>query len=1010
MRRCFLLASLLLSSMAWAADPQGSYSFRGYGPDQGLRNQAVTSLAQDAAGYIYVGTEDGLFRYDGERFLRLDSDDGLPSDSITSLHATRRGQLMVVTQKGLLAWNGATPGGKVLLADQEVLGVASSDAGRLLVSTTTGSYEGDSHVLARLPHIPAKPGAGWLSRDGSELLLAVDGNLYQRGANAHWRTRKLPEAAGESVQSLLRDARGRIWVRGRQLLLRLANFDAPIEDLGAELPGAAVQKGELLEDAAGRIWAPTNAGVAMFEGDQRTVINLARGLPHEWATTLLVDREGSLWVASEGVHRLQGRLAWTAFSSRQGLPSDTVWGIHRDLAGTLWAATNRGVARASANGWTVLPGTGDRSFYSFAEDTDGNLWIGGNSGKLGSNTLLFRARGSERFIRVPLASAKGPSTVNSLAIGADGALYVATMAHGLHRLQREGSAFKSEAIALPGGANNEQINQLSLDARGRLWVAGMHGLAVHDDRGWRRLLMADGLRENEIETITPDGGDGMWVSYWNLHGLTRLRVDASGRIIPSHITGPPALVEDTIYSVGVDDRRVLWLGTALGIKRWRGAAIEGFGRADGLPGDDAAANAFLHDSNGDLWFGMANGLVHFDASRDAGIVQPPVARVTSLQDGKGVDLGAATARVPWQRRTLTFRSAVLSFVDEHRIKRQVRLLGFEDAWRDTGVSETRYTGLLPGQYRFQVRARFGAGQFGPVASRSVVILPPWWLTWWFLSLALIAAVLLSLLVHRWQLRRLRLKNQALEALIATRTQDLQIANVALEEASMVDPLTGLKNRRYLKAFIPEDLAQAIRQQRARSPSMIGAQNRNIDLCVMLVDLDHFKLVNDIHGHGAGDAVLRQVGEVLRAACRASDVVVRWGGEEFLILARNADRHQAKVLATQICAALRAHAFDLGNGEVVHKTCSLGFTAFPLLPAQPEKFDWEQAVELADQCLYAAKKSGRDAWVGCLLLGDTSPDSDWPEGEVRKIAGYCLGLVLSSFPAGHPIQWNVPSAG
>lgn len=512
------------------------------------------------------------------------------------------------------------------------------------------------------------------------------------------------------MQSLLRDAHGRIWVRGRQLLLRLANFDAPVENLSTRLPGVAVQKGELVEDAAGRIWAPTNAGIVMFEGDQRTLIDLARGLPHEWATTLLVDREGSLWVASEGAHRLQGRLAWTAFSRRQGLPSDTVWSIHRDHAGALWAATNRGIAKASAEGWTALPGTGDRSFYSFAEDADGNLWVGGNSGKLGSNTLLLRAHASERFIPVPLSSAKGPSTVNSLAFGADGALYVATMAHGLHRLLREGSAYKSAAVALPGGASNEQINQLSLDARGRLWVAGMRGLAVLDDHGWRRLRRADGLRENEIETITPDAGDGIWVSYWNLHGLTRLRVETSGSTSATHIAGPSALVEDTIYSVGLDEKRVFWLGTALGIKRWRAPTTERFSRADGLPGDDAAANAFLADPNGDVWFGMANGLAHFDASRDAGLVRPPAARVTSLQDGMGSELGAVTARVPWQRRTLTFQSAALSFVDENRIKRQVRLLGFEDAWRDTEGGEARYTGLLPGQYRFEVRARFGNGE------------------------------------------------------------------------------------------------------------------------------------------------------------------------------------------------------------------------------------------------------------------------------------------------------------
>ncbi|MFD0739404.1 diguanylate cyclase [Lysobacter koreensis] len=1000
MRWLVLVACLAGSSMAHAADAPGTYSFRSYGPDQGLRNQAVTSLAQDRAGFLYVGTEDGLFRYDGEHFQRLGVANGLPSDSVTVLHATRQGRLWVATGKGMVAWAGTLPDpqvGGVLLPDQEVLGIASSDSGRLLVSTSAGSFEGDAPQLKPVPGLPRQAGAGWLAPDGREALLAVRGVLHRRDAAGRWHARRLPAAvAGETAQALLKDSRGRIWIRGRQMLLRLDRFDAPVQDLSARLPGAAVQKGELHHDAAGRVWAPTNHGIAFFDGAEQGLIDDVRGLPNEWATTVLMDREGSLWVGSEGVHRLQGRLAWTSFSRRQELPSDTVWAVMRDRAGTLWAATNRGVAHASARGWVALPATQARSFYAFAEGPAGDLWIGGNSGQAGTNTLLRRAPGAADFRPVPLTSARGPSTVNSLAFGADGALYVATMAHGLHRLTPAGTGFASQAVVLPGGAVDEQINQLARDPGGRLWAAGMRGLAVHDGRQWRRLGTADGLLESQVETITPAGAHGLWVSYWNVDGLSRVRVLAGGPRVVEHVTRPDALVGDTVYSAGLDRHGIVWLGTAMGVKRWRHGRIERFGRADGLPGDDASANAFWADANGDLWFGMANGLAHFDARHDAGVPKPPVTLVTSVQDGQARHLAAAIAQVAWDDRALTFRFAALSFLDETRIQRQVRLLGFENAWRDTRVSEARYTGLLPGRYRFQVRARYGAGAFGPIATRTVAVLPPWWLTWWFLALTVAAVVLLAVLALRWWLRRLRRKNLQLEALVAARTRELQVANAALEEASMVDPLTGLKNRRYLAVFMPEELARCLRQRRVDADEARDARGRNLDLCLLMVDLDHFKSVNDTHGHAAGDLVLRQVAQVMRAACRESDVVVRWGGEEFLILARNADRDQAQVLAAMVCDAVRAHPFDLGNGVVLRKTCSLGFSAFPLVPGQPERFGWEAAVELADQCLYAAKNSGRDGWVGCLVQ-DPVAAADGALPAMQELAGDGQGRILSSFP-------------
>ena len=302
------------SARAPGTDATGSYAFRSYGPDHGLRNQAVTSLAQDRDGFLFVGTEDGLFRYDGTRFERFGTAEGLPSDSITLLHRARDGRLWVATRAGLTAWAGQAPDPAargVLLPQEQVTGIGASGAGRLVVATDRGVFEGDAKGLVPIAGLSTKdPGAAWISADGSEVLVASRGRLHRRLGRGAFTTRELaPAFRNEAVQALLTDAGGRIWMRGRRTLARLASFDARVEDLSALLPGAAVQKGVLVPDDDGRIWAPTNLGLVCLEGGTSWVLSEERGLPTQWATTALADREGSLWVASEGVHRLQGRLA-----------------------------------------------------------------------------------------------------------------------------------------------------------------------------------------------------------------------------------------------------------------------------------------------------------------------------------------------------------------------------------------------------------------------------------------------------------------------------------------------------------------------------------------------------------------------------------------------------------------------------------------------------------------------------------------------------------------------------
>jgi diguanylate cyclase (GGDEF)-like protein len=184
-----------------------------------------------------------------------------------------------------------------------------------------------------------------------------------------------------------------------------------------------------------------------------------------------------------------------------------------------------------------------------------------------------------------------------------------------------------------------------------------------------------------------------------------------------------------------------------------------------------------------------------------------------------------------------------------------------------------------------------------------------------------------------------------------------------EALSVTDALTGVWNRRYVHQTMQMDVAASLRRHRAMASR--GAFPEDADLIFMMLDVDHFKRVNDEFGHAAGDQVLVQLGTVLRTTSRDSDIVVRWGGEEFLIIARFTNRQQAAATAERLRQAVERHVTTLADGRPIRITCSIGFAAFPFDLAMPDALGWDAVVALADQAGYAAKRAGRNAWVGLV---------------------------------------------
>jgi diguanylate cyclase (GGDEF)-like protein len=201
------------------------------------------------------------------------------------------------------------------------------------------------------------------------------------------------------------------------------------------------------------------------------------------------------------------------------------------------------------------------------------------------------------------------------------------------------------------------------------------------------------------------------------------------------------------------------------------------------------------------------------------------------------------------------------------------------------------------------------------------------------------------------------------------TTELRRTNVVLQEASLTDPLTGLRNRRYFSASIEGDVEQALRSHTDKHDPHIR------DLVFYLIDADNFKEVNDRYGHDVGDTVLVEMARRLSSSIRHSDVLVRWGGEEFLIVSRYTDRTEAELLAKRVLSAVADTAFTLGaSEETMYRTCSLGWAAFPWFIDNPRVVGYEEVLTLADRGLNRAKKSGKNCAVGMMPASGKLPST------------------------------------
>ncbi len=433
----------------------------------------------------------------------------------------------------------------------------------------------------------------------------------------------------------------------------------------------------------------------------------------------------------------------------------------------------------------------------------------------------------------------------------------------------------------------------------------------------------------------------------------------------------------------------LWLSSNNGLSRFdpRTDHFKNYDVTDGLQSNEFNYGAHYRSAGGELFFGGVNGFNAFlPRQLTPNTHVPPVVLTAFLKANRP----AETTEPLWaihdiqldhRNDLITFEFAALDFAAPRRNRYAYKLEGFDSDWIELGnVRRLSYTNLRSGAYTFRVRASNNDGVWNEKGLRVPIRMqaPPWRSGWAYMGYGLALVAGLGAFV-RWQQLKVRREEQYSHRLeeevrrrtveLAARNSDLENLNHRLAEASLTDSLTGLRNRRFLFEHVSKDADLVRRRYIAHKE---GDDSRTFDLSFMMIDLDCFKSINDTCGHAAGDLVLLGVRSVLARSCRSSDVLIRWGGDEFLLVGRDNDPAQVSALAERIRAEIEATAFEIGEGQVARTTCSVGYASYPFVRSEPDLFVWEDILGLADAALYSAK-SRRNAWVGFLSTQKPPPE-------------------------------------
>lgn len=966
---------------------------------EGLVQSQVSGITQDADGYIWVATQGGLCRFDGQSFRRLTRVDGLP-DNVVNAVASRGSDVWIATDlAGVALWNGKSvePVPDVPQMDEQQLrGILELDNGLVLVGSNTGLLAYENGSWTRLDDQPVRslhPG-----KDGSALavgsrLLRIDQDLVITIVMEAEEDRRLIASTENSDNT---------WMAFHPHDLVLTH-DGTTQMVGADIEGQIIT---LLADESGTgLWIGTDQGLwRRHENGEIEEIPVWPDRQRLEVSALLRDREDNLWVGSWGSGLFQiPPSPWTLFTRETGYPAYSAWAFSEDQDGCVWmATTDAGVVSWCGDHWGPTLGLDDglpsETVYTLALDTAGSLWIGTIEGVCRNDRAGLRCWDDTSGLKNDF--------IRHLVPRKSGGMWMATD-QGLAMWDEAQWRFWGPEEGLPG----QMVRAMAEDDSGRLWlVVDSVGISSFDGDSFELLDESDGLPTDRVWTLSLSSRGEILVGTDSGLWIRGTDDDGSGKVVGVD----DGLPNGSVIAVSQDLNGRIWAGTTHGVSVISpdGKVLRTFTAREGLSDTEAAEGAAWRDSQGRLWLGTAYGITVVDPSRlSRNLVAPEVILENALSNGKTHpdfhpistthEGDTLSMRIDASTTHLRFNYAAPSFVAPELVRFRVALTCFGQEFSlPTTDRHVTYHALPAGKYRFGIQAVNNDG----VPSEKPLwvdldVRPPWYRTRLVQFLAIVAAALLGAgllqLRHRGRLAR----KAWLEEEVKQRTSELDTANRQiqeqnrqLKELSRTDPLTGLGNRRALSEILPVEMSILKREIYRLGPGDDISQYHAA--VIMMIDLDHFKAINDRWGHDVGDQALALCGKILSDEMRECDQAVRWGGEEFVILARGMTREGALVLAQRILDRINRCSLKSTEGTEIFIRASVGFLQFPLGTTDfQSSSQWPRLIDVADRLMYLAKERGRARAVGLVWR-----HCGFPEVSARQT---CESLIadLGDLPEG-----------
>ncbi len=812
----------MLAWFAWAASlgaaVPSEYLIQKWDTSGGLPHNTVRAIAQTSNGYLWLGTENGLARFDGVRFENFGRENTpvLQDPNVQFLQTDSGGTLWVGTGNRLYAWDGRR------LTQQNWPVGAGDQTDRLLVARTNEVYF--STVQGCLVRGQRQPGGEWQWRSSSPAgpcIFAVDaarkiwrltlgGNLWRMNGLEAERV-DTPRDIGLIIQ-MTADASGRLWLGTEQQLLAQTGDTFQTVDPPPGKNNFLVT--EIYPTRDGALWVVADEHLWKWQGGDWRLDAGAWPDRKPALRRLLEDRDGSLWFGNygHGLLRLDADGQMLTLTARNGLPGDLVRSLFQDREGNLWVGIDRGgLVKLRAKLFQPLgtdAGLSDPLTLSVCEDASGAIWTTTYGG--GLNRWV-----DGKFTRFDLGPDGSPGYVFAVFPDRAGRLWVGTRDSGV--FVRDHGEFQRPfpAHAIPAAVRaifqdragniwlgsgdgvfrwragqlekfstdtelaHADVRAFAEDAEGGLWI-GTQGNGLHRFKAGQQTALhtADGLPNEFVRSLFADREGALWIGLYD-RALFRWK---GGRL--ARAVSVRDLPGDVISDFEEDDRGRLWFSTGLGLMRMTKADLNAvadgresrapfvaYNKFDGLPTVDFSGGvqpAGWHARDGRFWFTTSKGLISFlPASLTVNPLPPPVVVESLLVDNElfasSLDKGETILdlrnqlRIPAGRTQFEFHFTALSYTAPDNVRFQYRLDGLEKNWIDAGMNRVAtYNYLPPGNYQFEVRAANNDGVWNETGvSVAFELLPHFWQRWWFRAVIIAALIGFAWLAYNRRMARLR---------------------------------------------------------------------------------------------------------------------------------------------------------------------------------------------------------------------------------------------------------------